>query len=270
MNTVFAAELALPFWKAACARAPNADATTRMWATIAQTMAVPPSSVTAAPAPSSTSATATDGNSTGCVRAYHNLRHVWELCDFYARDIAPHVASGAVACDPDVVLLTAFFHDVVYDATRGDNEERSAEAWRAFALDAQMPADVVDQVSRITLATKKHLEWKAPPLEGAIASTNEAMNTMLFLDMDLAILGAPRDRYAEYAEQIRCEWRHIADAAFFRGRLAFLESMQQRSDSLFRTPLVQQLRGGAVKGNVAWEIDLLRTKLATVDREQHQ
>lgn len=43
-----------------------------------------------------------------------------------------------------------------------------------------------------------------------------------FLDIDLAILGAPKDEYMEYAKNVRKEYCHIEESKFREARAKFM------------------------------------------------
>ena len=43
------------------------------------------------------------------------------------------------------------------------------------------------------------------------------------MDVDLAILGAPPERFDEYERQIRAEYAHVSDEAFRAGRMKVLQ-----------------------------------------------
>ena len=53
-------------------------------------------------------------------RAYHTLEHIEQL--FIQFESIQHVLS-----EPHIIALAVYYHDVVYDPTRADNELRSAE-----------------------------------------------------------------------------------------------------------------------------------------------
>lgn len=141
-------------------------------------------------------------------RHYHTLRHVHACLQ----------GAANIEMDPDdriVVELALWFHDVVYDPTRSDNEARSADRARAWVADAvRNPLGRAGEVADLVLMTAGHtLEPAADDL------------TRIVHDVDLAILGAHPDLYVTYAEQIRREYRHLDDATFATGRRRVLESL---------------------------------------------
>lgn len=167
-------------------------------------------------------------------RRYHGLGHVdWLLGEARRR--------AAVIVDAELMGFAIWFHDAVYDPRRGDNEELSA-GWAARALP---PGQRTQRVAELIRMTKNH-------------AVGEAVgDAALFLDMDIAILGASSDVYEKYAADIRAEYGHVSDAAFAAGRSAFLEAQLNRQ-RIFRTDLYEREHGATARANMAWEIDRLR------------
>ncbi len=264
------AELLAPYWRRACARCTGSKSAD-WFAKITTTMAVPPTE----PLPPAGV----------MVRAYHNMQHVHELCELYETKIRPVYATLDLRPRDDVVFLTCFFHDIVYDATKKDNEELSAAALAEFAADTALPDSVRDPVFRITMATKKHTEWTPQQVPTALAAgassvelerpiAQEVLDTQVFLDMDLAILGASPSRYEEYSSQIAIEYRHFPPLDFCAGRGAFLQGMVAKEGgaaTLFHTDVVRELRAKQADANLAWESDALKKRLAVLlSAEQKQ
>jgi predicted metal-dependent HD superfamily phosphohydrolase len=52
-------------------------------------------------------------------RAYHTMAHIIACLDTF-------VAARHLATAPERIELAIWFHDIVYDTRRGDNEDRSA------------------------------------------------------------------------------------------------------------------------------------------------
>ena len=61
-----------------------------------------------------------------------------------------------LARQPTAVELALWFHDAVYDAKAGDNEERSAELAACCLGDARVPSMFIESVRRLVMATKRH------------------------------------------------------------------------------------------------------------------
>lgn len=66
-------------------------------------------------------------------RHYHNLQHLHEMLGWLERAAA---AGALPSPQPPAVVLAVFFHDIVYDAQRHDNEEASALLAQRMLLEA--------------------------------------------------------------------------------------------------------------------------------------
>jgi predicted metal-dependent HD superfamily phosphohydrolase len=162
-------------------------------------------------------------------RHYHTLIHL----DALFTALEPHALRHKQA-----VHFAAWYHDVIYDTARSDNEERSA----ALARDAlgQLGFADIARVEHMILATKSHT---APP-----ADEDEA----LFLDADFSILGAPPARYAAYVAEVRAEYGWLPDEGWRAGRIAFLMKTSEAA-RLFHTDAFENRLGAQARANIAWE-----------------
>ncbi|HVL74894.1 MAG TPA: hypothetical protein VM406_02660, partial [Noviherbaspirillum sp.] len=150
-------------------------------------------------------------------RSYHNLEHVAALLRLADQE-------RAQICEPEVVEFAIWFHDAIYDTHARDNEQKSA-AWAREALEAiSVDPRYVDAVEACILATQNHALGAA-----AIA------DLPLFLDLDLAILGAEDADYDDYSRRVREEYAWVPQAQYREGRLAVLRRFAER-DRLFLTP----------------------------------
>jgi predicted metal-dependent HD superfamily phosphohydrolase len=189
-------------------------------------------------------------------RPYHNLIHIADLL---------HLCENVFTVkDKTSVYLAVYFHDVIYDPKNGDNEERSARIFEEFAIECR---ELVG--SGCEWATRSRINDIANWIrETSRHTTSEYISPFsqedfhLFLDMDMSILGADRDRYAKYSHDVRQEYRHIPDKLFAKGRMAFLESLLSVEDEkLYRTSAARLLFLDSAKSNVRWEFDSLRNQI---------
>ena len=176
-------------------------------------------------------------------RAYHTLAHVAEVLQHlhWARDLLP-----APLVDEPSVVVAILFHDAVYDARAKDNEARSA----ALAREALAAAPIADpaRVTELILATARH---------GAIDPGGDR-DLALFLDCDMAILGAAEARYDAYERGVAYEYAEAYPPAAFReGRAAFLEALAARP-RLFATALFHDTYDATARANLRRAIAALR------------
>src|SRR5687768_11548345 len=80
-------------------------------------------------------------------RRYHTIQHLQE-CFAHLESVRSFAESGSE------VELALWFHDSIYDTTRKDNEERSAEWARGSALLAGLSLERADRISSLVIATK--------------------------------------------------------------------------------------------------------------------
>jgi predicted metal-dependent HD superfamily phosphohydrolase len=161
--------------------------------------------------------------------AYHNLVHIEDCCRQLdgCRDLAEDVVA---------VELAIFFHDLIYDPRRSDNEELSSECAKGFLAGTGF----ADQVAGLILATKHTTQ----------ASDHDAR---LICDIDLSILGRSEDVYARYAGAIREEYAWVPEADYRAGRRAVLENFLGR-ESIFSHDVFVEKYEAAARRNLADEI----------------
>lgn len=141
-------------------------------------------------------------------RSYHTTQHLDEC--FVRLDEACHLAEHIYE-----VELALWFHDAVYAPRNQDNEEQSASLAHAAAEQSGLPTTVAERVRQLILATK----------HDASPTTADAA---LLVDVDLAILGAPVERFDEYERQVRQEYSWVPGFLFRRKRREILEGFLAR------------------------------------------
>lgn len=175
-------------------------------------------------------------------RAYHTPQHLLEalaLLDEWSR-------GGQW---PATVALALFFHDLVYDPRRADNEDLSALLAREMLALLQLPQAQIEAVVRLIDITRH----AAQPLTD---------DEKLMVDIDLSILGAAPERYAEYCAQVRREYAHVPEPLFTRARLAVLEAFLNARPALFHTARGRAAFDAAAARNLTQEVAQLRAALA--------
>jgi predicted metal-dependent HD superfamily phosphohydrolase len=174
-------------------------------------------------------------------RRYHDLAHLAAVLGLVSQ-------LDGTATDPAAVRLAAWYHDVVYEPTRGDNERVSAERARA-GLRGLVPGERIAEVERLVLLTAGH-DPSADDRNGAV-----------LCDADLAVLAGPPEAYIAYASAVRAEYGHLSDEEFSRGRIAVLESLLAQA-ALYRTPEAARQWTAPARANLATELMLLRRRAA--------
>ena len=177
------------------------------------------------------------------LRRYHTHQHLAEVLGALDELTAEHFAGHR----PERSLrLAAWFHDAVYEGRAGQDEEASAR-FAEERLDGLLPAHEVEEVARLVRLTAAH------------RPEDDDGRGEVFLDADLAILGADAARYLEYSRQVRAEYHHVSAGDFRRGRLAVLEHLSVL-DPLYRTPLGARWWAEQARHNMAAEEDRLHAQ----------
>ena len=167
-------------------------------------------------------------------RHYHNLTHIEDCLGALAR------VDNLSAAEREILSEAIWWHDVVYDATRSDNEELSAHL-----AEQHVREDFRQEVGRLIRLTKTH-DVQPDDRLGAI-----------LISIDLAILGAEPARYDAYAAAIRQEFIHVPEADYRAGRAKVLSRFAARPvifpDAVFAARYDRQARE-----NLARELASLR------------
>jgi predicted metal-dependent HD superfamily phosphohydrolase len=175
-------------------------------------------------------------------RAYHTLRHIQQL--FGQFDRVKHRLD-----EPHMIALALYYHDVIYDPTRSDNEAKSAE-YIVAKLGRYLSTEQCARIRALIMMTATH---QLDDFESSNANNDAAY----LLDMDLSILGATWPEYEHYAQAVRQEYAHINTAAYQLGRIAVLEDLLAHS-SLYLTDDYHDRLEQQARLNIKREIKSLR------------
>ena len=151
-------------------------------------------------------------------RAYHTLQHLYECLVFL--DLIRADLNDAYA-----VALALWFHDALYDPQAKDNELKSAELFEQY-LSQDLSIDIVQKIKRWILATQMH-------------KATDELDLQFLLDIDLAILAASPERFAEYEQQIQQEYAWIDPDIYLIKRKQVLAHFYQ-TEPLYQTEYFQQ------------------------------
>lgn len=170
-------------------------------------------------------------------RHYHNLSHIDDCLDQLI-EIGPD--------NKDALLLGVWFHDVIYETNRTDNEAASGRFAVQWLKKLGEPGALCAEVDRLINVTDHKI-------------TPETEAERLLVDIDLSILGRSAEEYQIYAENIRQEYSAVPDDAYRSGRAAVLQSFLARP-SIFLTPLMKDRYQTRAKINLRQELEDLTTK----------
>lgn len=174
-------------------------------------------------------------------RHYHNLAHIEAMLA-----LAGHYRASLH--DPEAVEAAIWFHDAIYDSRAKDNEARSAvlaEKKLAGRTDAQ-------RLGRITAMISATATHELPHFGDARFDRDAA----LFLDMDLAILGAAPDAFDAYEQAVRREYGWVEEPMWRAGRGTVLKTFLARPH-IFHTEEFRQRFEAQARQNMARSIEAL-------------
>ncbi len=142
-------------------------------------------------------------------RVYHSSAHIRHcLAEFDS------IHAALTQTSRDIIELSIWFHDVIYEIGASDNEAQSAR-WFSSMASGRLPADIIHAVSRCILYTT-HQELPADPC------------SLYTVDVDLSGLGQDWEGFAADGGKIRQENHHLDDEAFIDGQVAFLNQLLNR------------------------------------------
>ncbi|OWY20707.1 hypothetical protein C7N43_00475 [Sphingobacteriales bacterium UPWRP_1] len=170
-------------------------------------------------------------------RVYHNTNHLCEI--FTLLDEFAHLLT-----EPDAANWAVFYHDAVYNPLRKDNEQRSAQLALKVMQNLNLPPQTTTLTQELILATQNHI---AP---------QPNVNIYLFLDADLAILGAEPEKYDRYARAIRTEYRLVPDILYQPGRKRVLQHLLAKP-ALYYMPQMQARFEQQARLNMQRELETL-------------
>lgn len=170
-------------------------------------------------------------------RHYHGTAHLLEVLE----RLEELFAAGEPVSRATV--LAAWFHDAVHDGTAGEDERRSADLVTELGPPAGLEPRTVAEVRRLVLLTVDHAPDPADRDGAALC------------DADLAVLGAPPERYRRYVAAVRREYAHLDAATFARGRAQVLRSLL--AGQIFTTGHARARWEPAARRNVLAELERL-------------
>jgi predicted metal-dependent HD superfamily phosphohydrolase len=177
-------------------------------------------------------------------RHYHTLAHIEAMLALVAE--YRHLLH-----DREAIEAAIWFHDAIYDSRSKDNEAKSA------ALAEQKLAGKTDgrRLGRIAAMINATATHQLPPFDDKSAASDAA----LFLDMDLAILGAEPDTFDAYEKAVRREYGWVEEPMWRAGRAAVLKSFLTRSH-VFHTQTFRRRFEARAKENLDRSLQALQSQ----------
>ena len=138
------------------------------------------------------------------LRFYHTDKHIDAMLEHL--DAVAHLAVR-----PAELELAIWFHDAIYKAFSKTNELDSAVWAKEFALSNGYDQEGADRVYDLIMATLHNGEVKDD-------------DQKLIVDIDLTILGAPKNVYDDFERNVRREYKRVPSFIYRRKRKELLKS----------------------------------------------
>jgi predicted metal-dependent HD superfamily phosphohydrolase len=143
----------------------------------------------------------------------------------------------------DTVLFSLYYHDIIYNPLKSDNEERSAALAATRMAQISVPAKIIAHCKTQILATKKHQE-------------NPDTDSNYFTDADLSVLGQSWEHYSAYFKNVRKEYSIYPNLVYNAGRKKVLNHFLEK-ERIFKTDYFYTAFEQQAKQNIHKELELL-------------
>jgi predicted metal-dependent HD superfamily phosphohydrolase len=169
-------------------------------------------------------------------RHYHTLQHLENLL-VRLTEIKEELKNW------DVILFSLYYHDIVYNSLKSDNEEKSAELAEKRMKQISVSKESIELCEKQILATKLHVK-------------SDDIDTNYFTDADLSILGQTWEIYSLYYKNVRKEYSFYPDFIYNPGRKKVINHFL-KMDRIFKTDFFYNKFEISAKKNLQKELELL-------------
>ena len=166
-------------------------------------------------------------------RFYHNLKHLEHM-------LLELEFIKDKAVDLDSILFSVYYHDIIYDASKSNNEEESAKFLEKVLIKTSF--ENIESCKKQIIATKKH-------------EKSDDIDVNILLDIDMAILGQSWDIYEAYCQKIRKEYSIYPDFLYKKGRKKALKSFLEQN-RIFKTDFFHDKYESITRYNIFREIEI--------------
>jgi predicted metal-dependent HD superfamily phosphohydrolase len=169
-------------------------------------------------------------------RYYHNIQHLENM--FSELDAVKDQIENFTN-----ISFSVFYHDVIYEASSKNNEEKSAEFAKSRLEKLNCSSSDINSVFEQIIATKAH--QKA-----------DDKDICYLLDADLSILGKNSETYIDYTKKIRKEYSIYPDLLYQPGRKKVLHHFLEL-ENIFKTKDFKAKYENQARKNIEAEIQSL-------------
>ena len=143
----------------------------------------------------------------------------------------------------NTVLFSLYYHDIVYNVLKSNNEEQSAELAQKRIHAIPVSAQMIENCYQQIIATKNH-------------TLSPNTDTNFFIDADLSILGKDWFSYEQYTQRVRKEYSIYPDLVYKPGRKKVLKHFLDM-ERIFKTDYFFTQYESKAKQNLQRELALL-------------
>ncbi len=171
-------------------------------------------------------------------RVYHNGDHIRHcLAEFDS------INTALTQTSRDIIELSIWFHDAIYEIAASDNEAESAR-WFSSLASGRLNPDIIRAVNRCILYTT-HQEMPADPC------------SLYMVDIDLSGLGQHWEGFAADGQKIREENHQLDDEMFVCGQIEFMNRLMNRS-RIFYTEYFNTRLENRARQNIIRQLEIYR------------
>ncbi len=175
-------------------------------------------------------------NYTNSNRYYHTLQHL----DSLQQELLLIKTS---IVDWDTLLFSLYYHDVIYNSLKSNNEAKSAELATARMKLIGIDSEMIEKCQNQILATQKHY----------FSTDND---TNFFTDADLSVLGQDWGTYTRYYQNVRKEYAIYPNIIYNSGRKKVIKHFLEM-ESIYKTDYFFDKFEMQAKENLKREFGLL-------------
>lgn len=169
-------------------------------------------------------------------RHYHSLDHIEAMLRL-AEEFKPEII------DFETLQFTIFYHDMIYQSLRKDNELKSAELAQQRLQELGYPAEKIQKCYDQIIATQLH-------------EPTEDTDLQYLLDFDLSILGSDEAIYDTYAQNVRKEYAWVPGFMYRKGRKKVLKHFLDMP-FIYKTEVFRDRLEDRAKANMKRELNSL-------------
>ncbi len=171
-------------------------------------------------------------------RAYHNLKHL-ESMFFELEKFVIEID------DMEAICFSIWYHDLVYNPLKKDNELRSAEKARIWLNKLGVDTQLIEKCFQQIVLTQHHNPEEDAP-----------MDDKYLMDFDLEILSRKEEDYLMYCQQIRKEYWMYPDFIYKKGRAKAMQKFLERP-YIYQTSFYRIEKEKRARENISREIAAL-------------